>query len=171
MLFVRSNVHLINWGKDCHYSAIQPKGDESIQRSSGTSSRLSALAYLSWAAFTGPGGTAHVRFIITWSINNHATMNIIQEINRRQEGRSTKDRLPHWPCVVLNPASDEGKALLGSPNGVGIAYFLVQHKEQLGKMEVARIHLFTSDAPDPEGGSLQDLPSVAWGFGPAQEET
>jgi len=36
--------------------------------------------------------------------------------------------------------------LTGSPNGVGAAYLLLQHKRQLGKMFIHKVRIFKSDS-------------------------
>lgn len=39
----------------------------------------------------------------------------------------------------------EGQALLGSPNGAGCAFILVQHKRQLGRKSFDRVTVFQDD--------------------------
>lgn len=48
--------------------------------------------------------------------------------------------------------------LLGSPNGIGIGYFLVQHKSELGNRRVRKIEAFLADTA---ASNLRE-PSIAW---------
>ena len=60
--------------------------------------------------------------------------------------------------------TEEGKALLGTPNGSGIAWLLAQHRKQLGDKAVKKVQLWYSitsapnllfhikDVKKPEGG-------------------
>jgi hypothetical protein len=45
--------------------------------------------------------------------------------------------------------TEGGRAILGSPNGKGIGYFLSQHKDQLGVKTVESVTVFTT--PGGEG--------------------
>ena len=48
----------------------------------------------------------------------------------------------YWPGTEFEPQSDEFKAILGSPNGAGVAWFLIDHKAQLGMKTVSKITVF-----------------------------
>ena len=48
------------------------------------------------------------------------------------EGQQRYTLVPRWPGLVFDIETEEGKAMLGSPNGVAAGYFLAQHKTQLG---------------------------------------
>ncbi|KAJ5638650.1 hypothetical protein N7528_001040 [Penicillium herquei] len=52
--------------------------------------------------------------------------------------------------MVFNAGEDNFNALLGTPNGGGVAWFLINHKAQLGIKTLASISLFRSK--DPLGG-------------------
>jgi hypothetical protein len=47
-----------------------------------------------------------------------------------------------WPGLSYEASSDEGQALLRSPNGLGVAMLLIQHKKQLGHKTVEKIMVF-----------------------------
>lgn len=51
-------------------------------------------------------------------------------------GKSTVDQIPEWPGKDFTPRSDEFAALIASPNGVAVAYILLQHRQQLGTKTV-----------------------------------
>jgi hypothetical protein len=47
-----------------------------------------------------------------------------------------------WPGITYPAASDEGRTLLGTPNGSSVAYLLIQHKAALGHKTVDKITVF-----------------------------
>jgi hypothetical protein len=65
-------------------------------------------------------------------------------------------------------ATDQGKAILGSPNGRGVAFFLYQHKNLLGIKTVDKVTIFSTIGTNPETNgdetwyqavfTLKDLP-------------
>ncbi|KAK5122394.1 hypothetical protein LTR85_003978 [Meristemomyces frigidus] len=46
---------------------------------------------------------------------------------------------------VYTMDTEEGKALLASPNGSGVAWFLIQHRQQLGHKRVRSVSVFRED--------------------------
>lgn len=50
--------------------------------------------------------------------------------------------LTGWPGATFDMDSDEGMALLGSPNAISFAYLLVSHKEQLGNKKITKAQVF-----------------------------
>lgn len=48
--------------------------------------------------------------------------------------------------------SDEGKALLLTPNGVGLAYMLIQHKPELGVKVPTHVRVFKTTN---KGGTVE----------------
>jgi hypothetical protein len=62
--------------------------------------------------------------------------------------------LEEWPGHTFERIWPETKAILGSPNVQGFAYFLIQHKEQLGgSMFIDKIQVF-------KGETKADLPCI-----------
>jgi hypothetical protein len=45
---------------------------------------------------------------------------------------------------MTGPSSDAGKAILGSPNGRGVAFFLYQHKSILDVKTVENVVVFST---------------------------
>jgi hypothetical protein len=45
--------------------------------------------------------------------------------------------------------TEGGQAILGSPNGKGIGFFLSQHKDQLGVKTVESVTVFTTQGESP----------------------
>lgn len=58
---------------------------------------------------------------------------------------NTGTSLSHYPGTVFSMTSDAGKAIMGTPNGGGVAWFLVDHKNQLGVKEVESVRVFKTD--------------------------
>ena len=52
-----------------------------------------------------------------------------------------KDLL-EWPGIAFKADSENGKVLLGCPNGFGVGFMLAQHKVQLGNKTVGSIRVF-----------------------------
>ncbi|KAF2093943.1 hypothetical protein NA57DRAFT_80948 [Rhizodiscina lignyota] len=50
----------------------------------------------------------------------------------------------------IDPQSEHGEMLVGSPTGRGIAWLLIQHKAELGRKKIAGIRFFRDDGA-PEG--------------------
>jgi len=44
--------------------------------------------------------------------------------------------------------SGQGQAILGTPNGLGVAWLLLERKQKLGKKMVKTVKVFTDDACD-----------------------
>lgn len=72
-----------------------------------------------------------------YNVINPAVKGVVDVINH------TKDtELVPWPGTCYEASSDEGMALLGTPNGIGVSYLLIQHKEYLGHKTVESITVF-----------------------------
>jgi len=76
-------------------------------------------------------------------ISNDKTNEIIARC-LRNAGRE----LQEWPGVSFTTDSEEGHALLGSPNGATFAFFLMQHKAQLGHKTITRITVLRPETDD-----------------------
>jgi hypothetical protein len=50
--------------------------------------------------------------------------------------------LSGWPGVTFYMDTDEGMALLGSPNAISFGYFLVSHKRELGNKRITKAQVF-----------------------------
>lgn len=47
-----------------------------------------------------------------------------------------------WPGKSYDMSTDDGKAILGTPNGAGVARFLMDHKLELGVKAPSKVTLF-----------------------------
>lgn len=82
----------------------------------------------------------NIRYVFQSPVENKASMSLIARALQRR-----KTELSTWPGGTIHMNSDEGKAILGSPSGTGVAYLLAQHKRQLGKKTISRVTVFADD--------------------------
>ncbi|KAH7400637.1 hypothetical protein DE146DRAFT_781153 [Phaeosphaeria sp. MPI-PUGE-AT-0046c] len=69
----------------------------------------------------------------------------LEVINEANSGRPQVSKIPPWPGITFKTDTAEGEALLGTPNGSGVAYMLIEHGEALGHKQVERIFVFDHD--------------------------
>ena len=62
--------------------------------------------------------------------------------------------------VVLGPESEGFNTVCGTPNGSGVLYFLWTHREQLGRMEVKSITIWSDDQ-----GAVSYAPTLVFEVG------
>ncbi|KAF2450009.1 hypothetical protein P171DRAFT_469888 [Karstenula rhodostoma CBS 690.94] len=98
---------------------------------------FSDIGYLNYKKMLGKDPTSF-KYMMSLMITNEETASIISRALGGQQLRS-------WPGTSFNWRSKEFKALLGSPNGMGFGYLLVQHKSQLGKMFIKQVQVFHGD--------------------------
>ena len=61
-----------------------------------------------------------------------------------------------WPGISFEVESEEGRAILGTPNGSGVAWMLGQHKGQFAGKRVERVTVFYAK----KKGDLYRWPSL-----------
>lgn len=115
----------------------------------------SDIAYLQWTDPSISQGTRELKFVLRSRIENKDTMSVVERIVRDCGGSATGQRSFTWDMQ-----RDEAKALLGTPNGSGVAWLLAQHKEQLGHKTVDEVTLFWD-----EECSLTGPPSLLFQLG------
>lgn len=87
--------------------------------------KLSNVYFLQWQKLAaGSNKIKNLKYFIRKNVQNPDTLRIIDEA----AGSVAKE----WPGTTFSMESDEGKALLRTANGVGVAYMLIQHKPELG---------------------------------------
>ncbi|KAF2826954.1 hypothetical protein CC86DRAFT_416728 [Ophiobolus disseminans] len=113
-------------------------------------SRWSDIAYLQWlttSTFTpsqAPVPTSSptpIKFIFRLSIQNAATFSILNTIMAKKR----RLEYPMWPGVTFDIASEEGKAIMGTPNGAGTAWLLIQRKKDLGHQRIEKVTVFYAE--------------------------
>lgn len=105
-----------------------------------------------------------LQHIFRCRIENKTTSSIVERVAQRKFGQ--KFPAPAWSHRWLFAAGEEGgNAILASPNGRGVAWMLLTHREQLGRKRVKSVAVFAQeDDPDLEtqGPSLyfelEDVP-------------
>ncbi|KAF2109955.1 hypothetical protein BDV96DRAFT_669005 [Lophiotrema nucula] len=105
----------------------------------------SDVIYVQWArihaADPASPGIHNLRYVFSSPVENAASNQLIEEAT----GKKVTE-LGKWPGETFSTDVDEGKALLGAPNGVGIGWLLAQHKRQLGNKIVEKVQVFMSVA-------------------------
>ncbi|KAF2125415.1 hypothetical protein P153DRAFT_300080 [Dothidotthia symphoricarpi CBS 119687] len=103
----------------------------------------SDIAYLQWLVSDPNPSTspANIKYIVRCGIQNTATCSILSKIIHRQD----RDTFDLWPGMTFDINSEEGQAILGTPNGSGAAYLLAQHREQLRHKTIEKVTLFHAE--------------------------
>jgi hypothetical protein len=104
----------------------------------------SDVAFLQWSSLkrTAPG---ELKYVLRSRISEKDTLAVIAEL---VANLSDEYRYLGWPGISFDMArSDHAKALLGTPNGSGVAWLLAQHRSQLGWKDVSEVRLFYSAEP------------------------
>ncbi|KAF2448498.1 hypothetical protein P171DRAFT_518017 [Karstenula rhodostoma CBS 690.94] len=105
------------------------------------------------ATFPTPSTTLNLKYIIRHGVANSITQSMVGHIlDIHDVGK------PVWPGIELSMDTDEGKAILSTPNGWGVAYLLAQHKAQLGLKTVDKVTIFYTY----ELSSISKLPSLVF---------
>ena len=73
------------------------------------------------------------------TVTNPDSRRLIQIALKRTGHLDEWDGRPPLDPVTYPIESDEGLAILASPNGQGPAWFLAQHKEQLGRLRIESV--------------------------------
>jgi hypothetical protein len=98
----------------------------------------SDVGYLQWRLLTHDlFPTPELRIIARDQVVNPTTVRVVKHILSKMT--VWKEETWHRPQYVFTPESNDFLALLGSPNGAGVAYLLIQHKEGLGHKCVEKI--------------------------------
>ncbi|KAK3078934.1 hypothetical protein LTS18_006252, partial [Coniosporium uncinatum] len=91
----------------------------------------------------GANSIKNLKFVLRLWIVNVETCDVIAHALRRLHPAREESRLVHFENEADIPVeSEEGKALLGTPNGRGVAWLLVQHRRQLGRKTVAGVRVW-----------------------------
>ncbi|EDU43951.1 conserved hypothetical protein [Pyrenophora tritici-repentis Pt-1C-BFP] len=106
----------------------------------------SDIAFLAW---TEPVADEEKRggdlnYVLRWTITNRDTVVVTSKLltDYRAEEEEDEEWVPVWPGISFDADSEQAHALLGTPNGSGVAWLLVQHKRQLGHKVVKKVTLF-----------------------------
>ncbi|OAL49668.1 hypothetical protein IQ07DRAFT_654142 [Pyrenochaeta sp. DS3sAY3a] len=96
----------------------------------------SDVAYLQWLMeVTRANSSAKLNYILRYDVTNRQTDEVVDLIHFRNDTETVV-----WPGQVYAAHSEDGLALLGTPNSP--AYLLIQHKKGLGHRAVDKITVF-----------------------------
>lgn len=104
----------------------------------------SDVAFLQWKQQATNEGVAvqNLKYILRYNVQNDETTEVIMEcLNHGTPGL--------WPGIEFDINSEEGRALLGTPNGYGVGYLLLQHRADLGQKMIRSVNIFSSSARAP----------------------
>ncbi|PSN67639.1 hypothetical protein BS50DRAFT_664959 [Corynespora cassiicola Philippines] len=103
--------------------------------------KLRSSSDIMWGAWQGAGsGNKDIKYFFALYVVNQDTRGIIlRALGNR------KKTLALWPGIDFDMESDEGKALMGSPNGIGIGYLLIQRKPELGTKFISKVRVWKQE--------------------------
>ncbi|KAF2794315.1 hypothetical protein K505DRAFT_361196 [Melanomma pulvis-pyrius CBS 109.77] len=100
----------------------------------------SDIVFGQWTSIA-QGNTKNIKYIVIWSLANMQSASAVAKALS-----NTNSEIGNWPGASFNMDTPEGKALLGTPNGVGVGYMLAQHKAQLGKKTISKVDVFLHES-------------------------
>ncbi|CAA9962859.1 hypothetical protein PTMSG1_06227 [Pyrenophora teres f. maculata] len=100
-------------------------------------SDIAFLQYLSTFP-SPPPQPLPLKYIFRLTIMNATTCEVLKSVIAKQG----VEEYSLWPGLTFDIESEEGRAILGSPNGAGVAWMLLQHKTQLGEKKIEKVTVF-----------------------------
>ncbi|KAF2437314.1 hypothetical protein P171DRAFT_180271 [Karstenula rhodostoma CBS 690.94] len=79
----------------------------------------------------------NIRYFWAQNVQNIQTSRIVASV-LKMRGKE----LTGWPGATFDMDTDEGLALLGSPNAISFGYFLISHKKELGNKKITKARIF-----------------------------
>jgi hypothetical protein len=103
--------------------------------------RSSDILFLEWEAQVETAKTelTSILYVMRSNIVNIESRNVIFQA-LQSAGRDNGPR--KWPGDTFDMTTEEGRAILGTPNGIGVAYLLSQHQKQLGRKTITSVQVF-----------------------------
>ncbi|KAJ4316879.1 hypothetical protein N0V94_005221 [Neodidymelliopsis sp. IMI 364377] len=109
--------------------------------------RLRAFSDVLWGYWNRQNpNIKNIRYFFMLGISNDETNKLIATCLQKS-GKT----LNEWPGTKFGTETDEGHALVGSPNGAAFAYFLMQHKADLGRKTITHVTVFRAETDDDVG--------------------
>ncbi|KAF3066282.1 hypothetical protein CFAM422_009275 [Trichoderma lentiforme] len=116
--------------------------------------RWSDATWMQWVKACNDAGfndLSNVRYIFRASVLNTSSLDLLfQALRERYSNSPTIPPIGVWNnrlTLDVNQNSRQFFAVLGSPNGSGVAYLLRTHKGSLGVKTVNKVDIFTSTTP------------------------
>ncbi|KAF1920756.1 hypothetical protein BDU57DRAFT_429785, partial [Ampelomyces quisqualis] len=97
----------------------------------------SDVAFLQWKSRASE--TFDLKYVIRYNVLNFQTNFVVEAINFAHNYDATT---VSWPGHSYDAGSQEGQALLGTPNGSSVAHMLIQHKHELGHKTIEKVTVF-----------------------------
>ncbi|KAL9611048.1 MAG: hypothetical protein Q9167_004295 [Letrouitia subvulpina] len=129
---VRSGTIIAEFNYGPRYLAIENDPTltgQALQEAIPHMNKWSDVTWAVWSHYAG-GSASTLRYIFRVNVVTEDTKAIINLANDLEPGPELD--LP-WPGRTFDMSSDEGKALLGTPHGVGIAYLIISGLSVLGR--------------------------------------
>ncbi|KAF2828230.1 hypothetical protein CC86DRAFT_439187 [Ophiobolus disseminans] len=105
---------------------------------------LHALSDILWAFWNRDNSNVkNIKYFFMLGISNEETNQIVASCLHKA-GKT----LSEWPGASFMTNTEEGHALLGSPNGGVFAYFLLQHKAELGHKTITKITIIRPESEE-----------------------
>ncbi|OQO14140.1 hypothetical protein B0A48_01016 [Cryoendolithus antarcticus] len=103
-------------------------------------SRYSDVLFLEWKKLCGRSraSACPFQYFLFLNIENQPTWGTIMKV-LKNKGVNT---LQPWPGTTVDMDSDEGRALLATQIGNPLAWYLIQHKDDLGLQTVTKVNIF-----------------------------
>ncbi|KAL1606692.1 hypothetical protein SLS60_004099 [Paraconiothyrium brasiliense] len=123
--------------------------------------KLQRLSDIFWGYWNRDNSNiANIKYFFMKDIANEDTEEIIA---RALHGANKQIRA--WPGITFDMKFDAGKAILGSANGAVFAWFLIQHKAQLGNKWITKTTVFLGDLDSELAGAnllfyVEDVPNA-----------
>jgi hypothetical protein len=105
--------------------------------------RLSDILFVEWQdqAKRFNLDVKELKWVLRYDIRNDMTRSVIYAVSWRQP---KEEQSLLWPGIIVPGCSDDGKALLGTPNGVGVGWLLASHKKQLGQKTIESVRIWVT---------------------------
>ncbi|KAL7934263.1 hypothetical protein V8C35DRAFT_302158 [Trichoderma chlorosporum] len=109
--------------------------------------RWSDAAWMQWTKYSDD--PSNVRYIFRASVINHTTLSIVFQalLSKYQNNPPPIGVWANRLTLDVSENPNEFYAVLGSPNGAGVAFLLATHKAALGIKTVNKVDIFTGNAP------------------------
>lgn len=98
--------------------------------------QYSDVVFLTWQKVAGDK-IKGLKYVIRHQIINLDTLAVLREVLQRRG-----EELKAWPGVKISMPDRDALAILGTPNGRGVAWILIQHKLQLGPKNIKDVTIF-----------------------------
>jgi hypothetical protein len=101
--------------------------------------KLSDVLFINWQSSAKGEDISNLKYFFRLHIKNDLTKARIKD--------AAGEVIPRWPGTSFGMNQEEGQALLGTPNGLGVAYFLIEHKKQLNVKIPTKVTVFSTPSP------------------------